>query len=35
MQQPIPLLWLYHCQSLDTDIDIYILLGLDLDLSFV
>ena len=35
MQQPIPLLWLYRCQSLDTGIDIYILLGFDLDLGFV
>lgn len=33
----IPLLWLYCCQSEQTDIviNIYILLGFDIDLGFV
>ena len=36
MQQPTLLLWLYRRQSLDTlTIDIYILLGFDLNLGFV
>lgn len=37
MQQLLSLLWLYCCQSehTDMDIDLYILLGFDIDLGLV